>query len=110
MTDTGEYQDKEIICVDCNEPFVWSSGAQAFFSDKGLLNSPKRCYVCKKAKTERLAAITAGRSQKIEVVIDCAQCGKETTVPFYPSQGKPVYCRSCFLAMKEEADRMESLL
>jgi CxxC-x17-CxxC domain-containing protein len=26
----------------------------------------------------------------------CSQCGKETTVPFKPTQGRPVYCRECF--------------
>jgi CxxC-x17-CxxC domain-containing protein len=38
--------------------------------------------------------------QRIEVSVQCAQCGQQTTVPFYPSQGRPVYCRSCFLAGK----------
>ncbi len=28
----------------------------------------------------------------------CAQCGAQTTVPFKPSQGRPVYCRDCFRA------------
>lgn len=26
----------------------------------------------------------------------CASCGKETTVPFKPVEGRPVYCRDCF--------------
>jgi CxxC-x17-CxxC domain-containing protein len=26
----------------------------------------------------------------------CSQCGKETTVPFRPTQGRPVLCRDCF--------------
>jgi CxxC-x17-CxxC domain-containing protein len=26
----------------------------------------------------------------------CADCGKETEVPFEPSQGRPVYCRDCY--------------
>ncbi|HBN07298.1 MAG TPA: hypothetical protein DD435_01175 [Cyanobacteria bacterium UBA8530] len=26
----------------------------------------------------------------------CATCGVETTVPFEPTSGKPVYCRNCF--------------
>jgi CxxC-x17-CxxC domain-containing protein len=26
----------------------------------------------------------------------CSQCGKETTVPFRPRQGRPVLCRDCF--------------
>lgn len=25
----------------------------------------------------------------------CADCGKETTVPFKPKEGRPVYCRDC---------------
>jgi CxxC-x17-CxxC domain-containing protein len=34
--------------------------------------------------------------------VTCAQCGQQTTVPFYPSQGRPVFCRSCFLSAKPE--------
>ena len=26
----------------------------------------------------------------------CAECGKETTVPFKPTEGRPVYCRDCY--------------
>lgn len=28
----------------------------------------------------------------------CAECGKETQVPFQPSGARPVYCRDCFSA------------
>ena len=98
----SEYQDRPIRCVDCNENFIWTAGEQVFFHDKGLKNEPKRCKPCKQAKNERLAAIAAAQSsgvrQRIEVSVQCAQCGQQTTVPFYPSQGRPVYCRSCFLA------------
>ena len=34
------------------------------------------------------------RRKDVEVV--CAECGKNTTVPFKPTQGKPVLCRECF--------------
>ncbi|MEW6249129.1 MAG: CxxC-x17-CxxC domain-containing protein [Planctomycetota bacterium] len=30
----------------------------------------------------------------------CAECGVTTTVPFKPSQGRPVYCRDCFRAKR----------
>jgi CxxC-x17-CxxC domain-containing protein len=100
----SEFQDRAIRCVDCNENFIWTAGEQVFFHDKGLKNEPKRCKPCKQAKNERLAAIAAAQSsgvrQRIEVSVQCAQCGQQTTVPFYPSQGRPVYCRSCFLAGK----------
>jgi CxxC-x17-CxxC domain-containing protein len=31
-----------------------------------------------------------------ETRTNCSQCGAETTVPFKPTQGRPVLCRSCF--------------
>lgn len=98
-----EFLDRTIPCIDCNSDFIWTAGEQAFFRDKKLQNPPKRCKECKQAKNLRLAAITAsqesGIRQRIEVSVNCAQCGASTTVPFYPSQGRPVYCRSCFLEM-----------
>jgi len=98
-----EFQDVNIACIDCGQDFVWTGGEQLFYRDKGLQNPPKRCKSCKQAKNERLAAIAnaqaSGVKQKIEVIVSCARCSAQTTVPFYPSQGRPVYCRSCFLAM-----------
>ena len=98
----SEYEDRQLKCVDCSESFTWTAGEQVFFHDKGLKNEPTRCKPCKQAKNERLAAITAAQTsgvrQRVEVSVQCAQCGQQTTVPFYPSQGRPVYCRSCFLA------------
>ena len=99
-----EFQDRAILCVDCGQEFVWTAGEQLFFHDKGLKNEPKRCKPCKQAKNERLAAIAnaqaSGVRQRIEVSVQCAQCGQTTTVPFYPSQGRPVYCRSCFIGSR----------
>ena len=95
--------DVDIFCIDCEKDFIWTIGEQIFFRDKGLKNPPKRCKDCKQAKNERLASIAAaqasGVKQKIEVAVYCAKCSGYTTVPFYPSQGRPVYCRSCFLEM-----------
>jgi CxxC-x17-CxxC domain-containing protein len=100
------FQDTLIVCIDCEQNFVWSGGEQQFFYDKGLKNPPKRCKACKQAKNERIAAINAaqesGIKQRIEVSVNCAKCSGLTTVPFYPSQGRPVFCRSCFLAMNPE--------
>ncbi len=30
----------------------------------------------------------------------CAKCGKECEVPFEPQEGRPVYCRDCFVPKK----------
>jgi len=96
----GEYQDLPIHCMDCTDEFIWTAGEQQFFHDKNLLNPPKRCKKCKKAKTQRLEAIelskATGKRTKFEVQAKCAMCAVVTTVPFYPSQQRPVYCRDCF--------------
>jgi CxxC-x17-CxxC domain-containing protein len=40
--------------------------------------------------------LTGQSRQRVETTTICSQCGKETTVPFKPTQGRPVYCRECF--------------
>ncbi|MGI8789216.1 MAG: zinc-ribbon domain containing protein [Pyrinomonadaceae bacterium] len=103
FADAPDLEDLTISCIDCGDDFTWSVGEQIFFRDKGLQNPPKRCRNCKQAKTERLNAVfyaqRSGIKQKIEVAVHCASCSGYTTVPFYPSQGRPVYCRACFLKM-----------
>jgi CxxC-x17-CxxC domain-containing protein len=101
-----KYSDLSIECIDCGRDFVWSAGAQTFFHDKGLINIPKRCKQCKRAKNRRLAAVERarlnGQPALIKVAATCARCEKRTTIPFYPSQGRPVYCRTCFEAARGE--------
>jgi CxxC-x17-CxxC domain-containing protein len=101
-----DFEDVTITCIDCGKDFVWTVGEQVFFRDKGLQNPPKRCKDCKQAKNKRLASIAAaqesGVKQRIEVAVYCAECSSYTTVPFYPSQGRPVFCRSCFLKMNPD--------
>ena len=29
--------------------------------------------------------------------IKCSECGKDAEVPFKPIEGRPVYCRECFM-------------
>ncbi|MGA9640330.1 MAG: zinc-ribbon domain containing protein [Terriglobales bacterium] len=93
-----EFQDKILKCVDCGTDFVFTAGEQLFFHDKQFKNEPKRCKNC---KTKRIAASglssQGGHSNsKFETRTNCSQCGKETTVPFRPTQGRPVLCRECF--------------
>ena len=32
--------------------------------------------------------------------VTCAECGKETEVPFKPDGSRPVYCRECYQQYK----------
>ena len=40
------------------------------------------------------------RRERVETTTNCSACGKETTVPFRPTQGRPVFCRECFQSRK----------
>jgi CxxC-x17-CxxC domain-containing protein len=90
-----EYHDKILKCADCGSEFVFTSGEQAFYSDKGFKNEPKRCKACKTNRAQTSVGGSDG-SRRVETKTVCSQCGKETTVPFRPTQGRPVYCRDCF--------------
>jgi CxxC-x17-CxxC domain-containing protein len=39
---------------------------------------------------------SSGSVQRVETKAVCSGCQRETTVPFKPTQGRPVYCRECF--------------
>lgn len=30
----------------------------------------------------------------------CSECGKECEVPFQPEEGRPVYCKECYMNKK----------
>jgi CxxC-x17-CxxC domain-containing protein len=93
-----EFQDKMLKCIDCGADFVFTSGEQLFFHDKQFRNEPKRCKSCKAKRVAVLGAGAPGHhgSSRTETQAVCSQCGKETTVPFRPTQGRPVLCRECF--------------
>jgi len=91
-----EFQDKSLKCVDCGADFVFTAGEQLFFHDKQFKNEPKRCKACKGKRAQALGIGSGNGYQKVETKTMCSHCGKETTVPFKPTQGRPVYCRECF--------------
>jgi hypothetical protein len=40
------FTDKILLCVDCGEEFVFTVGAQEYFSQRGFSEDPKRCKTC----------------------------------------------------------------
>ena len=101
-----EFQDKVLNCIDCGVDFVFTAGEQLFFHDKRFTNEPKRCKSCKSKRVAVLTAAPAPRVAhytRVETRATCSQCGKETTVPFRPTQGRPVLCRECFTQKRTTA-------
>jgi CxxC-x17-CxxC domain-containing protein len=95
-----EFQDKNLQCIDCGTEFVWTAGEQMFFADKNFKNEPKRCKACKAKRGSRPAPSGGSGRERVETRATCSSCGKETTVPFKPTQGRPVFCRECFQQRK----------
>lgn len=97
-----EYHDRVLKCADCGGEFVFTAGEQQFYADKGFKNEPKRCKACKSRRAsgggggDRSYSGGGGGQMRSETKTTCSQCGKETTVPFRPTQGRPVFCRECF--------------
>jgi CxxC-x17-CxxC domain-containing protein len=92
-----EFKDKSLVCIECNQTFVWTAGEQLFYHDRNFKNEPKRCKDCKSRRSERTGQAPRGR---VETTTTCSQCGRETTVPFRPTQGRPVLCKECFASRK----------
>ncbi len=97
-------QDKTLTCRDCGKEFTFTVGEQEFFVQKGFTNEPSRCPGCRAAnKANRGGSYSSGgyeRREREMFPAVCAQCGKETQVPFQPSGDRPVYCSDCFSAQR----------
>jgi CxxC-x17-CxxC domain-containing protein len=96
-----DFLDRVLVCGDCGERFVFTAGEQLFFFDKQFKNDPKRCKPCKSKRSAALGrttgtALMASGLTRTETRTECSACGVETTVPFKPTQGRPVLCRQCF--------------
>ncbi len=92
--------DKTLTCVECGYEFTFTAGEQEFFASKGYTNEPKRCTQCRGArKSQQRGGDSYGSAREMHPAV-CAQCGKDTTVPFLPRGDKPVYCSDCFSSMK----------
>ncbi len=102
------YEDRTLTCQDCGQPFTFSAEDQQYHAEKGYTNEPKRCPSCRAARRSGGGYGGGGgggyggggggygRAPREMHDAVCAQCGKETQVPFRPSGDRPVYCSDCF--------------
>jgi CxxC-x17-CxxC domain-containing protein len=110
--------DKTLTCRDCGTTFTFTEGEQDFYAQKGY-SEPTRCSDCRAAKKASRAGGYGdsnsyggsygggygngydnggryARAERTMTQVTCANCGKETEVPFVPRGDRPVYCSDCF--------------
>ena len=119
------YTDRAITCLDCGQEFVFTTGEQEFYAQRGFTEPPKRCASCRAIrKAQRNAGPSGGssspygrtgngdgyasdggygdgmtqtpRHQRPMHEAPCADCGKTALLPFEPTGARPVYCSDCF--------------
>ena len=96
-----QFVDRVLKCSECTSDFVFTAGEQLFFFDKQFKNDPKRCKLCQARRAGLGRSVKSGAPialplSRTETRTECSACGIATTVPFKPTQGRPVLCRSCF--------------
>jgi CxxC-x17-CxxC domain-containing protein len=51
--DMTVYEDRTLVCSQCQAEFVFSKGEQEFYAERNLASLPKRCKACRDAKKNR---------------------------------------------------------
>ncbi len=94
------FQEKTLTCQDCGKSFAFTVEEQEFHEQKGFTNLPKRCPDCRNARRDERGQSGGrggfGQSRREMYPVTCAQCGKQTEVPFQPRGDRPVYCSECY--------------
>ncbi len=90
------FVEKSLQCSDCGTTFTFSAEEQEFFAAKGYTNEPKRCLSCRESRKAERYGSGGYRPRRQMFPAVCAECGKETEVPFEPREGRPVYCSDCY--------------
>jgi CxxC-x17-CxxC domain-containing protein len=109
------YVDRTLLCRDCGSAFKFSTGEQAFYANRGLLNEPARCGTCRNVRRAGAGpegegyvhygpfASFGGRAARQMHPATCTRCGQMTEVPFQPRGERPVFCVDCFAAVRPRA-------
>jgi CxxC-x17-CxxC domain-containing protein len=120
------YADKTLTCRDCGMDFVFTSGEQEFYAQKGFTNEPTRCPSCRQQRkasgggrssgsgygdrdsygggSSRGGGYSSGGQREMHTTT-CASCGREAQVPFMPRGDKPVYCSDCYQQQRRTSSR-----
>ena len=84
-----EFKDKSLVCVECNQTFVWTAGEQLFYHDRNFTNEPKRCKDCKGRRHERVGRAPS-RAGGDDHDLLAVRPGDDGPLPAHPGAARPV--------------------
>jgi CxxC-x17-CxxC domain-containing protein len=97
------FTDRRLVCRDCQQEFVFTAGEQEFYESRGFTNIPSHCPACRAERKAQGSHRSWSRSERRGVYGErqmyaaiCANCGRETQVPFQPRTDRAVYCPDCY--------------
>jgi len=98
VDETGPLQK---VCKECGNEFLFTQGEVDYYVMHDL-SQPKRCQPCRKGRKLQKPATEAPPPpptfQRKEIV--CAHCGRTAEVPFKPFENRAVYCKVCWVGIK----------
>jgi len=107
------YTDRSLTCVECGAEFTFSAEDQEYHASRGFQNEPRRCPNCRQSRRAARGEGGGGGggggggygAPRQMYPVTCAECGRDTEVPFEPRGDRPVYCRDCFAKRTPERSR-----
>jgi CxxC-x17-CxxC domain-containing protein len=105
-------EDREMhkaTCSDCGAqcevPFKPTEGKAVRCQDCFRKNRPQRSSFGGNRRFGGSRGFDRGPREMHSAV--CAECKQKCEVPFKPTEGKPVFCKECFMKKKNSEDNSE---
>jgi len=88
--DRGNKEMHSVVCAECGQetevPFKPDGSRPVYCRD---------CFQKRRGSSPRRGGGGDRGPRQMHSTV-CAECGKDTEVPFKPDGSRPVYCRDCF--------------
>ena len=99
MQESGPIQK---VCRECGNEFLFTQGEVEYYVMHDL-SQPKRCQSCSKGRKFQQPTETPPpppqQTFRPEEII-CDHCGRAANVPFKPFENRSVYCKVCWIGIK----------
>jgi len=95
--------------AECEVPFKPTAGKPVRCQDCFRKNRPQRSFGGGNRGFDRNRRFSNKNNRPREMhKATCAECKQQCEVPFKPTEGKPVFCKECFMKKKDSESQDSS--